>query len=174
MLEAMEDAVEITRSDAQGILESHPVAVDQAWIEQAAPSVAATLILEASIPKNQESAPNDQSIPVDELQAKRPLKVRLSAHGNIDRGQDPDRPLPGVPFRVKRVSSIVEAATACRDFIRDHELGGGNWTGGAVTDTKGALVATISYNGRAWQPSDHARAREKAQEAADARMGPAL
>jgi hypothetical protein len=49
-----------------------------------------------------------------------------------------------------RVESIREASEACRAFISRNGLGGGNWTGGIVTQG-GVPVAYISYNGRAWK-----------------------
>lgn len=52
------------------------------------------------------------------------------------------------------MGSIAEASAACRKFIADNELGGGNWSGGDVQDEAGKVVARISYNGRAWLPSD--------------------
>lgn len=47
------------------------------------------------------------------------------------------------------VKSFAEAATLCREYIHDNELGAGNWAGGQVF--KGTQqVARISYNGRVW------------------------
>jgi hypothetical protein len=79
--------------------------------------------------------------------------VQLASLGNIDFGQDPRRSLPGVPKRRVRVDSLRAASTACRKYIEDNELGGGNWTGGDVIDaaTK-TVVAHVSYNGRVWNP----------------------
>ena len=42
----------------------------------------------------------------------------------------------------------------CREFIDEHDLGGGNWSGGEVYE-EGTLVARVSYNGRVWRPSEN-------------------
>jgi hypothetical protein len=51
----------------------------------------------------------------------------------------------------KPVASLRAASKACMDFIQQHELGGGNWAGGAVMRGD-QLLARIAYNGRAWAP----------------------
>jgi hypothetical protein len=76
--------------------------------------------------------------------------VELSSCGNPDFGQDPDQPLWGCPdARDIPVATLGEASTLCRQYIRDHELGCGNWSGGRVK-VNGELLAYISYNGRVW------------------------
>lgn len=54
-----------------------------------------------------------------------------------------------------KCASLQEASRKCREYIERNNLGGGNWTGGAVffhKDGSAILgteqVATISYNGR--------------------------
>jgi hypothetical protein len=82
--------------------------------------------------------------------------VVLASVGNIDFGQDHRRSLPGVPRRVVHVDTLYEASQRCRAYIRDNELGGGNWSGGKVTDTTTHKeVAYVSYNGRVWQPGPY-------------------
>jgi hypothetical protein len=46
------------------------------------------------------------------------------------------------------------AQQLCREFIRDHDLGGGNWIDGRIhaDNGRGRLVARVSYNGRVWAP----------------------
>ena len=80
-------------------------------------------------------------------------KVLLASVGNPDFGQDSRRSLPGVPRRTLRVASLADASKACRAYIGHYELGGGNWLGGDVQKA-GTVIATISYNGRAWEPGD--------------------
>lgn len=96
------------------------------------------------------ASPYGAEIPASELSVKRELIVKLSAAGNIDRGEDPDSPLYGVPNGSKAVVSLAEASKACRQYIDEHGLGGGQWTGGDVLTKDGALVARVSYNGRIW------------------------
>lgn len=58
-----------------------------------------------------------------------------------------------IPPRGKKVvwvNSLAEASQACRNFIAEWGLGGGNWTGGLVKKD-GKPFAQISYNGRAWE-----------------------
>lgn len=77
--------------------------------------------------------------------------VTLASCGNIDHGENPDRPLNNVPNSSRIAGSLREASEICRSFIQQHSLGGGNWIGGAVIDrANGAHVADVSYNGRVW------------------------
>lgn len=48
------------------------------------------------------------------------------------------------------IGSFAEASKVCREFIKEYELGGGNWTGGTVISDKGEIIARVSYNGRVW------------------------
>jgi hypothetical protein len=58
---------------------------------------------------------------------------------------------PGGPRRqTVPVSSFEEASRVCQAYIGKHELGGGNWTGGAIYDGRGKQIAYVSYNGRVW------------------------
>jgi len=76
------------------------------------------------------------------------MLVLLSARGNIDFGQMPDRPPFGCPpDRWVRVSNMDEASAKCRAFIEKNDLGGGNWYGGEVVSLQGYKVARIAYNG---------------------------
>ena len=55
-----------------------------------------------------------------------------------------------IPLTVIIVQSLMEASIKCRDYIRQHDLGAGNWNGGLVEDEHNMFLANISYNGRAW------------------------
>ena len=44
------------------------------------------------------------------------------------------------------VASLDEARQVCLNYITEHELGGGNWSGGDVL-RDGELIARIGYNG---------------------------
>jgi hypothetical protein len=81
------------------------------------------------------------------------LTVRLASAGNIDHGQNPMEPIWGVPNGSRRVETLAEASKACRDYIDEHGLGGGSFTGGAVF-WQGRQVARVSYNGRVWNAPD--------------------
>ena len=83
--------------------------------------------------------------------------VKLSACGNPDFRQG--RYLPGVRARRVRVASLDEASKACRDYIRENELGMGNWNGGQVFDASGTPIVQVSCNGRVWKFDDYRAGR---------------
>lgn len=76
------------------------------------------------------------------------LAVTLTSCGNPDFGQDPNKPLS--PKIALPCFTLAEASKICRDYITQHNLGGGNWSGGAVYHPTEGLVAHVSYNGRVW------------------------
>jgi len=88
----------------------------------------------------------------EDLDQEAPLTLTLDSRGNPDFGQNPDHPVFGVPGESVSVSSLREASRRAREYIEQHDLGGGNWTGGDVLDHTGQLVARVSYNGRVWRP----------------------
>lgn len=72
-------------------------------------------------------------------------EVVLCSVGDPDHGQDS----PQSPSRRVWVSTLEEASNACRDYIREWNLGNGNWGGGAgKVYFNNELVATIAYNGK--------------------------
>ena len=78
--------------------------------------------------------------------------LRLAATGNPDFGQYGSI---GVPTVYVEVASFAEASAKCLTFIRENNLGAGNWTGGALRASKGSkLLAKVSYNGKVWPPGD--------------------
>jgi hypothetical protein len=85
---------------------------------------------------------------------KKGFTLVLKSRGNPDHGQDPERPLWGVPTKRVKVNSLKEAAQLVEAYIAEFNLGGGNWVGGQVFsgDNKTEQVAKITYNGRAWLP----------------------
>ena len=72
--------------------------------------------------------------------------VILANCGNPDRGQDASRRLPGTVRKVVAVDDFPAASKACRDYIEENDLGGGNWTGGDIREN-GKVIAKVSYNG---------------------------
>jgi hypothetical protein len=78
------------------------------------------------------------------------MKVELKSAGNPDFGQDPNKPLYGCePNKSIVVGSLKEAKRLCLKFIKDNNLGGGNWIGGKVSNGS-RIIAYVSYNGRVW------------------------
>lgn len=74
------------------------------------------------------------------------LTVQLSARQNPDFPRRDDLPRA----RTVPVVTLEEASARCLRFIAEHDLGGGNWSGGKVRDAAGVVVARVSYNGRVW------------------------
>lgn len=78
-----------------------------------------------------------------------PMYVSLSDAGNPDFGQDPSRSISGRRARRVKVEGFSEASRICRDYIKENELGNGNWTGGKI-EQDGKEIAQVSYNGTVW------------------------
>ena len=94
----------------------------------------------------------DREVTGDALHRYQSLTVDLKSRGNPDMGQDPDRPLYGVPNRPRHaVYSLAEAGVACRTYVETHGLGYSQWAGGAVRDRDGGIVARVDYGGRIYQ-----------------------
>jgi hypothetical protein len=85
--------------------------------------------------------------------------VLLNSCGNIDFGQNPYESLSGVPSEWKYVCSLEEASIACRKYIEQYDLGGGNWYGGYIFESldfaNSKQLAYISYNGRIWTEGEY-------------------
>ncbi len=47
------------------------------------------------------------------------------------------------------VKSLAEAKERCVNFIVSNDLGGGNFSGGAIKHN-GIVIARVSYNGKVW------------------------
>ena len=80
--------------------------------------------------------------------------VTLENCGNVDFGQDPDKPIYGSVNKLAKCETISECKTACSDYIKFYDLGGGNWIGGDVYPNAecnpSELIGSFSYNGRFW------------------------
>ena len=51
------------------------------------------------------------------------------------------------------LSERCAVRAACRAYIEQDDLGGGNWTGGELTE-HGRPVGRVSYNGRVWEMAE--------------------
>jgi len=69
-----------------------------------------------------------------------------------DKSLDADSPLAKInlPAKEMRAPNLGAARAAGLKFIRQHSLGPGNWTGGAIYDARHVQVAHMSFNGRVW------------------------
>lgn len=77
--------------------------------------------------------------------------VHLESVGNPDHGQNPNRPVYGVPTVKAHVDNLVQARQVVQQYINYFDLGGGNWVGGEVVRlSDGLVIGTFSYNGRLW------------------------
>ena len=78
-------------------------------------------------------------------------EVELEACPNSDYDHIPDdiRGHIRIVNHMVEAQSISQACAIVRDFIRDNQLGSGNWAGGLLY--KGGIkVGYISYNGKYW------------------------
>ncbi|USK62250.1 hypothetical protein [Peribacillus asahii] len=76
-------------------------------------------------------------------------KVLLASCGNVDYGENPFRPVPGIKDGWEKCNSIEECQQAVRAYIEENNLGGGQWNGGKVLKSD-VEIGHISYNGRFW------------------------
>lgn len=76
------------------------------------------------------------------------LFVVLEAVRNPDHGQYGTL----IPRHTVAARDIPHASELCMAFIDRHGLGGGNWSGGDITDNAGRAVGKVSYNGKVWEP----------------------
>ncbi len=79
------------------------------------------------------------------------MKVKLVAVSNPDFSPDVPQGYIELPATWVEVRSLAHASQVCRQYIDEHGLGGGNWTGGEVVTAEGAPLAYVSYNGRVWK-----------------------
>ncbi len=75
-----------------------------------------------------------------------PMKLVLDACPNPDYKQT-EAP---APRREVLVGSYRQASQVVQAYIKEHNLGGGNWSGGQILAENGIEVACVSYNGRVW------------------------
>lgn len=95
-----------------------------------------------------------KEVPEQEQERKGKFTVTLASSGNPDFRQTPGRSLPGVPKKKASTETMADASKACQAYINEHQLGGGNWAGGAISEN-GAVIAHVSYNGRIWFPESN-------------------
>ena len=79
--------------------------------------------------------------------------VQLAACDNPDYNHAADA-VREAPARRVKVKDLAEAAQVCRQYIDEHDLGAGHWTGGQVFEGE-TQVARVSYNGRLWYPGPY-------------------
>ena len=77
------------------------------------------------------------------------LTVQLSHAGNPDCCGYHSEPIDSGKKHLVEVADYAQASRVCRAYIDRNELGGGNWTGGAIRLGR-KTVARVSYNGRVW------------------------
>lgn len=82
-----------------------------------------------------------------------PYAVILSANPNpdFDSGHASE---VYIPKKQVKINSWSDASKVCRLFIEKNELGGGNWTGGAVLNRDFEQIGRVSYNGRVWDKNE--------------------
>lgn len=80
------------------------------------------------------------------------MKLSLAAVPNADYPRGHWNATIKIAPRQIDVSDIEDARQACWEFIRNHELGGGNWPSdaGVVSDAADRVLGRFSYNLRFW------------------------
>ena len=81
-------------------------------------------------------------------------RILLMACGNPDHKENPyDNVVNGmeIPKLWRSCESIKECQEVAMKYIGVHDLGSGNWNGGAVYDDYDNQVGYVSYNGRYWE-----------------------
>lgn len=86
------------------------------------------------------------------------MQIELAACTNPDDNQR-RHSRRAIPAYKVPVSSYEEASRLVQEFIEDNDLGGGNWSGGAVYKN-GKQVAYVSYNGRVWEGKSPEKGKE--------------
>lgn len=82
------------------------------------------------------------------------MYVILTAHGNVDHGQDPNKQI--AVKDIELIFTFAGASKACKDYIKENNLGAGNWSGGRIYDHAGGKqIAYVSYNGRVWDMNNN-------------------
>lgn len=78
--------------------------------------------------------------------------MTLSNRGNPDHNENPEKPVFGCPndYGVE-VENFEEASKLARAYIEENMLGGGNWTGGKITNESGEQIGQVAYNGRVFK-----------------------
>ena len=81
-------------------------------------------------------------------------RILLMACGNPDHKENPyDNVVNGmeIPKLWRACESIKECQKVAMKYIGVHDLGSGNWKGGAIYDDYDNQVGYVSYNGRYWE-----------------------
>ena len=110
------------------------------------------LDLEWGKPLKQADQPWEYNLPKHGIPPKG-MYVVLSSAANPDFPEDDDE--GNFEFNKKRPAQFVavrspeHAAQVVKKYIHDHDLGGGNWTGGHIFKD-GKVVGYVGYNGRIW------------------------
>lgn len=79
------------------------------------------------------------------------IEMTLASMGNPDFGQY----APLSPRQKIAVATLKEAMDACAAYIKEYDLGGGNWPCPTVKEN-GKVIGRISYNGLFWTKAEWA------------------
>lgn len=95
---------------------------------------------------------DDAMMEIEERRKSFPLTVLLECAPDLD----PETGNGGHSCRREMpAESLKHAASLCREFIDEWQIGASQWLGGDVKDETGKAVARISYNGRCWEPGPY-------------------
>ena len=76
------------------------------------------------------------------------MNVILQAKPNNDFPKGSHEATIDIPAFYMPCVSFEDASQICRSFIRDANLGSGNWSGGEIVDDNGQAIGYVAYNGR--------------------------
>lgn len=98
----------------------------------------------------------NQSVEVQSLNYA--FAVVCESVGNPQYMQDENQSVS--PKMIFACDTLNEASTICRNYIEEHNLGGGNWVGGQVYHPKNGIIANVSFNGRVWTLNERSFSEE--------------
>jgi hypothetical protein len=75
------------------------------------------------------------------------LKLKATAYGNIDHGQNPEEEIANTELQADAIKELREKVQEWQEL---EGLGGGNW-GDCPLFLNNKLVGYMSYNGRVWK-----------------------
>lgn len=76
--------------------------------------------------------------------------IKTEVLGNIDKGQNPNKPPWGVDIVTITGDTYVSIQDQVSDWIGENDIGGGEWCMPPVYKD-GKVIGYMSYNGRLWE-----------------------
>jgi len=77
------------------------------------------------------------------------FKVKTEVCGNVDFGQNPNKPPYGVKVITLKSKSFDELKTKVQEWQYENDIGGGNWMFPPIYEND-QIIGYMSYNCRIW------------------------